>query len=505
MILWTSDLCQSEVRVRSQMKLLTCFFPSFNRAGLGRKPLPIALRLTRQICQLDALCLGHLETLLGHGLPDWLRCFRKPSGANSRKRTFTPVLTFWTFLSQVLDPGGSCRRALSRVQALCALKGLAAISDSTAAYCNARSRLCARMLIRVLRHVTEAVQAAAGEFGLHGRLLVMDGTVLTLPDSEANRSVYSYAPGQKPGCGFPQMHLLGLFDLRSGAWLRVVKSAARRHDSALAWKLIGFLRDGDTLVADRAFCSYAFIAELRARGVHVVMRLHQRREANMHRGKRLGKSDRLQTWVKPVQASKAMNVARHAALPETLQVRLIATQVAVRGHRPETMFLATTLNDPNAHSAVAIAALYLRRWEVELFFDDIKTSQNMDMLRCQSPDMLARELLMHMIAHNLVRMLMVQADKRRVPGAIGRLSFKGTLDRINQWHGTLWGCSSAKQADGRYEQLLQLIAKDAVPQRLHRSEPRVVKRRHDSYPLMNKPRSEMRLLPAPPKHKKSAA
>lgn len=487
------------------MKLLTCFFPSFNRAGLGRKPLPEALRIARQVRQLDALCLGHLETLLGHGLPHWLRHFKKPSGANSRKRTFTPVLTFWTFLSQVLDPGGSCRRALSRVQALCALKGHAAVSSSTAAYCNARARLCARMLIRVLRHVTEAVQAAAGGMGGQGRLLVMDGTTLTLPDSEANRSVYSYATGQKPGCGFPQMYLLGLFDLRSGALLRVVKSAARRHDSALAWKLIGFLHEGDTLVADRAFCSYAFIAELRARGVQVVMRLHQRREADMSSGRRLGKADRLQIWIKPLQCPKGMNAARHAALPEAQSVRIIATQVEVRGHRPEAMYLATTLSDPKTHSAAAIAALYLRRWEVELFFDDIKTSQHMDTLRCQSPAMLARELLMHMIAHNLVRMLLVQADKRRAPEEDGRLSFKGTLDRINQWHSTLWGCASARQADERYGQLLQHIAEDVVPARLKRSEPRVVKRRRDSYQLMTQPRHVMRFLPSPPKHRKSAA
>jgi hypothetical protein len=142
---------------------------------------------------------------------------------------------------------------------------------------------------------------------------------------------------------------------------------------------------------------------------------------------------------------------------------------------------------------------------VELFFDDIKTSQNMDTLRCQSPDMVARELLMHMIAHNLVRMLIVQANQRRTPGEQGRLSFKGTLDRVNQWHGTLWGCVSKKQAVERYGQLLQHIAEDVVPQRLNRNEPRVVKRRRDSYQLMNQPRSVMRRLPAPHKHKKSAA
>jgi len=136
----------------------------------------------------------------------------------------------------------------------------------------------------------------------------------------------------------------------------------------------------------------------------------------------LGPSDRLHTWARPKPKDiKDPHPARHAALPAELQVRVIAVQAATRGHRPEAMYFATTLRDAKRHSAEQIAALYLRRWEVELFFDDIKTSQSMDTLRCQSPDMLARELLMHMIAHNLVRMLMVQADKRRAPGEGGAL------------------------------------------------------------------------------------
>jgi len=487
------------------MGIRSAFFPGFHRVGLGRKPTATQLRIALQTRKLDGLCLAHLETLLGNALPHWLRTFKAEKGINSRKRTFTPILTFWAFLSQVFDPASSCRRALSRVQALCAAKDIASISDCTGAYCKARARLCARMLIRVLRHVTDAVAMASGDFGSQGRLLVMDGTVLTMPDSDANRAVYSYASGQKPGCGFPQMHLLGLFDLRTGAWLRVVKSTTRRHDSFLAWKLLGFLRAGDTLMADRAFCSYAFIAACQQRGVHIVMRLHQAREVNMRKGKRLGKGDRLQTWSKPTKQAKGMPSARFAALPATLNLRIVATQIEVRGHRPEPMYLATTLSDANAQSAAQIAALYLRRWEVELFFDDIKTSQSLDTLRCQSPAMVARELLMHMIAHNLVRLLMVQADKQRPADEEGRLSFKGTLDRINQWHGTLWGCRSAKQAAERYAELLRLIAEDVVRPRPGRREPRVVKRRRDSYKLMTQPRPNMRRLPEPPKHYKKAA
>jgi hypothetical protein len=369
--------------------------------------------------------------------------------------------------------------------------------------------LPACLLIGVLRHITEVVVRAAGQFdAAGGRLLVMDGTAITLQDSDANRAAYHYASGQKPGCGFPQMHLLGLFDLRTGAWLRVVKSAARRHDCFLAWKLIGHLRAGDTLIADRAFCSYAFIHECEVRGVHVVMRLHQARArtVDMTKGKSLGRGDGLHTWIKPgAKELKDLHPARYAALPDELQMRLVSVQVATRGHRPEAMYFATTLRDEKAHSAEAIALLYLRRWDVELFFDDIKTSQRMDMLRCKSPAMVARELLMHMIAYNLVRVLLVQAESQRPAGQEGRLSYKGTLDRLHHWHAALWGNPSGKAAAKCYAQLLEGIANDVVLPRPGRYEPRLVKRRRDSYSLLTRPRAEIRRVPAPPKHRAKAA
>jgi hypothetical protein len=166
--------------------------------------------------RVDSLCLAQLTLLFGSGMAHLLDFPAASGGTNSRRRCFTPMLTFLAFLSQVLDSGGSCRRALSRVQALCAVKGLAPISESTSAYCQARARLSVRWSLRILRHLSEAVSRAAGpvEDGF-GRLLVMDGTTITLPDSEANRARYPYACGQKTGCGFPLVHALELFDLRT--------------------------------------------------------------------------------------------------------------------------------------------------------------------------------------------------------------------------------------------------------------------------------------------------
>lgn len=486
------------------------FFPGFHRAGLGRKPTPTILSLMPSHTQFDALFLSHLQLLCGHLLPRWLTCFKSSSGTNSRKRLFTPTLTFWAWLAQVLDPASSCRSALQRVQAMLRAKGLSPINEDTAAYCRARRRLPAKLLIAILKHLTVAVSRVAGDFGSSARLLVLDGTTVTLADSPANSARYAYASNQqKPGCGFPVMYLLGLFDLRTGSALRVVKSAVRRNDSALAWRMLGSFKAGDTLIADRAFCSYAFIAELRARGVHVVMRLHQARARTLDMsrdGKRLGKGDRLLTWIKPeAKQLKSLHPARVAQLPEALEMRVVEVHASLRGHRSQPMFFATTLLNARTHDATAIAGLYLRRWEVALFFDDIKTSQNMDMLRCKSPDMVARELLMHLIAYNLVRLLMAHAQPTREAGRAGCLSFKGTLDRINQWQVTLWTARTNKERRQSYNQMLDDIASDIVPPRPGRYEPRVLKRRRDSYSLLTKPRAEMRLIPATPKHRTKAA
>jgi hypothetical protein len=449
--------------------------------------------------QADRSCLDHLLVLLGTVMPDWLHRFKTPQGFNSRHRVFTPVLTFWAFLAQVLDADGSCRRALTRVQVLLNHACLETLSEDTGAYCRARARLPIRLLVRILRHLNDLLGRLALPSCAGGRLLVMDGTTLNLPDTPQNAASYWKAPGQKPGCGFPLMHVLGLFDLRTGAWIAAVKSNGRRHEASLAWRLLKHLRKGDTLVADRAFCSYAFISALQQHGVDAVMRLHQRRDSSLRQGKRLGKGDRLQSWVKPLQASKTLSRARWQSLPDAMNLRLVHVAAEHKGFRTQELILVTTLTDAQAYSVEQIADFYRRRWQVELFFDDIKTSMRMETLRCKTPHMLARELLMHMIAYNMMRHLMLRADALRPVAAGGILSFKGAVDRVQQWQWPLWS-AKAKQANQHCEALLRSIAADPVPIRPRRSEPRCVKRRPKSYQWLTCPRSQMRELPHRHKH-----
>jgi hypothetical protein len=441
------------------------------------------------------LCASQLKSLFGPFLPEQLMHRKNAKGASSRERIFSPAVTFWAFLGQVLDPTSSCRKAVARVQALFALKGLKRPGEHTGAYCEARLRLPVRWLMSILEHITTRLtQGHSGE----GRLLVVDGTTVALPDTPALQLRYPQASGQQPGCGFPLMKLLGLFDLRSGAWLATTHSTRKFHDARLWRRLFWRLRTGDTLIVDRAFCGYFDLARLMARGVQVVVRLHQRRKSDFRRGRRLGSRDHLVSWLKP-QRPDWMSVGEYATMPEQITVREVHHQIAIKGHRTRELILITTMLNAKAHPKAEVAALYARRWRVELCFDDLKTTMHMEMLRTKSPATVCRELLMHMIAYNLLRAVIVRAE---VPSE--RASFKGTVDRLHTWSWAIWLAPTQREARSRVDELLASIAADLVPERPGRREPRAVKRRPKPHALLNAPRHIFKEIPHREHYRKAA-
>jgi len=164
------------------------------------------------------------------------------------------------------------------------------------------------------------------------------------------------------------------------------------------------------------------------------------------------------------------------------------------------IFVSTTLLDSREFPASDIADLHLRRWNIELFFRNIKTSMGMDILSCRSPRMVTIELWMYVIAHNLVRALIMEAALRNdVP--INRLSFKGVISTLRQWTPYL-AASTQETSTARYLLLLDYIAKDKVPYRPGRTEPRARKRRPKAYQLLNKPRYEFKEIPHRNRYKK---
>jgi hypothetical protein len=156
--------------------------------------------------------------------------------------------------------------------------------------------------------------------------------------------------------------------------------------------------------------------------------------------------------------------------------------------------LVTTLLDA-AIAASDLADLYFRRWGIELHFREIKIHLNMDVLRCLSPDMIERELRMHFIAYNLIRCVMQKAALAHDVD-LRRLSFKGCLDTVRQFANALHGAEDKpRTVSALVDEMLLAIARDLVPHRPNRSEPRVRKRRPKNYRLLTKPRHQMGPLP----------
>jgi len=212
---------------------------------------------------------------------------------------------------------------------------------------------------------------------------------------------------------------------------------------------------------------------------------------DFRRGKRLGKDDLLLTWYRPKKCPRGLSAERFASLPDTLTVRLLRFHTAVPGFRDETIIVATTLLDPKAYPFEQIAGLYRDRWIVELRLRDIKTTLGMDILRGKSADVVRKEIYMHLLVYNLIRVLMWQASETH-HRPLHRLSFAGTLQRFNVVLPYLWLFSGTKKAVVLYQYLLIWISRDKLPSRPNRIEPRAVKRRPKEYALLNKPRSEMR-------------
>ena len=469
----------------------TPFFPAWRRslAPLGHR-----------VQQLRRESLFHLDVLFGPFLPPDLLA-QTEEGPHSRDRIYNLRRTFFGFLYQVLNPACPCREVVRPIQALFALHGGTRVDEATGAYCQARARLPWDILPR-LRCAAAAQAEKACQLWRGLCVKVIDGTTLSLPDTDKNQRAYPQLSNQKPGCGFPLLKLVGVFSLATGALLDYAKGNKHQHELNLLQKLLDQFKAGDLALADRGFNSYTLLTLLWERGCHSLFRLHQRRPADLRRGQRLGQQDRLMRWTKPWQRPRYVPQALWKRIPEEFSVRVLRFTLAVPGFRAQSVTLVTTLLDPKAYPAEELARLYLRRWRIELWFRDIKTSMGMEVLRCKSPKLAHKELEMFLIAYNLIRLLIAQAASDH-DARMERLSFKGAVDSVRQFSIAIAQAHSRKKQKQLIANLLQIIARDAVPERPGRREPRAVKRRPKPYQLLNRPRHQMKELPHRGKYRKN--
>lgn len=470
----------------------TPFLTGFSTLLCGRAKRTKQELLRARHTDIGEQCLDGLRRQLGTEIPGELLVTH--SDPKRRDRIYNDSVTFWAFLAQVICADSSCAKAVARVQQWMRTAKRAVPGPWTGHYTEARCKLSIETLRDVNRSLCAQLDANlpdANRWRGHN-VKSEDGTSAQMPDTKANQSEYPQPGSQAEGCGFPVIQLVGLIDLGHGG-LRdfshsdVETGELRGHD-----QLESELKKGDVLVADRLYSSYEVIARLRQRGVEFIGRNHQARKNDFRCGKKLGPNERLQIWRKPRQqpALSRLDAQQWAQLPEQMEMRIIRVKGPDRDGKRTTRYLVTTLLDAQTYPCEEIASLYMHRWEIELRFRDIKTTMGMEMLRTQRPEMIRKEVLMHMIAYNAVRLLMLKAAS-----ATGvnhrRISFKGTLQVIEE---TRTGFENAggrvRQLEAEKDNLLARIAERIVPHRPGRNEPRKKKRRPKSYGWLQKPRHE---------------
>jgi hypothetical protein len=418
------------------------------------------------------------------------------SFADGEDTIYTPAITLWAFLSQVLfkDEQRSCVAAVARVVVLLVALERGSCSGNTGAYCRARAKLSETVLRRLTVEVAEGCERQVKKEWLwHGRhVKLVDGTTVSMPDTPENQQEYPQPPSQEQGLGFPTARLVVLLSLATGMLQDMALgpyTGKETGEPALLRQLLAAFEPGDILLADRYYCSYFLIALLLELGIDFVARLHQCREVDFRRGRRLGPGDHVVEWIRPARP-EWMDLQTYQRMPASIQVREVHVHVGQPGFRVESLVVVTTLTDADTYTREDIAGLYGSRWLAELDIRAIKITMGMDILRCKTPAMVRKEMWTCLLAYNLIRRTLLQSAQQsgQSPRA---LSFCAALQGIAASWQVL--ASSGDSVAARLVAIqLENLAEYTIGDRPGRVEPRAVKRRPKPHRLLTQPRNQAR-------------
>jgi hypothetical protein len=406
---------------------------------------------------------------------------------------FTPLLTLWAFLGQLLHADHSCRAAVLRVFVLCAALARPLPASDTAAYCRARFRLPTAALHRLATHLGGQLEGhAPADWLWQGRhVKLVDGSTSQVPDSPANQQ--AFPPRRRRRLlSYPLIRWVCLVSLATAAVLDFnygPYQGKQTGELALARPLLAGLQAGDVLLADRYFCTWFTFALALRQGVDVVARLHASRTQDFRVGSRYGPGERLMFWDRPPRP-EWLDEATYQALPRYLEVREILVHVVQPGRRTRRLIVATTLVDRRQYSRAAVAQLYAARWQVELDIRSLKSYLGLGELRCQSPEMVAKEIWGGLLAYNLVRKVGCQAALLQRVGP-RQLSFTAARQALcaGLEQRALSSPGERRRVGGA---LLERLGQERVGDRPGRVEPRAVKRGAKGYPRLRQPRAQAR-------------
>jgi len=409
-----------------------------------------------------------------------------------RDRVFNPVTTIWGFLSQVLSEDHSCRDAVSRIIAQRAANGITVCSPNTASFCNARSRIPTSVLSTLATRTAEELQmSVADQWKWNGRsVFIVDGSTVSMPDTVENQAVYPQPPNQKPGLGFPLARITVLLSLATGAChdLSIAAYSGKgTGETNLFRKMYDTLKPGDVVLADALFDDYFLAWELCKRNIDIVARAQYKRVASRTAQSR--PDGDIIVWERP-NKPHGMTGEQYRRYPKNLIMRQVTVDARDKNNRVKQFKVVTTILDQSIDGK-QIGDLYDRRWDGEVDIRSIKSTMQMDILRCKTPDMVHKEIWTHLLAYNLLRTVMAVAANENDTEP-RKVSFKGAKQALTAFAPKIEAARPEDRAP-LINAMLTTIAYHRVGDRPGRWEPRARKRRPKKAARLTQPRHVAKL------------
>ena len=410
-------------------------------------------------------------------------------------RLLPPILVLWGFIFQRLNHDHSCDAAWSYLSSDPVLEQFRPgkprpkrLSESNSAYCQARKRLPLSVAQGALSETAQALHQEWGEVALwHSRRVsLFDGSTLRLAATSELTKHYGVASNQHGASHWPLMRIVAGFDLYHGAVHAVAEGPYRTGEHALAVQVIQDMGPDWVHVGDRNFGVYHIIQVAVAMQSDVVLRL------KVTQAKRLVPQLHAGMDVDVVWSPSRFDACEPDLPTPSVAGRLIYVRLEKAGFRPIDLYLFTTLTDHQAFPLTDMLALYGQRWNVELDLRHVKTMLDMEALEGKSVDIVRKELLLGLLAYNLLRGLMATAAVQAHRSPL-------ELSLAQCWRRTTDACRSLPQGASSAEvervlaRLLVRLGNCVLPKRKReRFEPRAVWGRPRVYPTIKGSREEAR-------------
>jgi hypothetical protein len=409
-----------------------------------------------------------------------------------RDRVFNPVTTIWGFLSQVLSDDHSCRDAVSRIIAHRAASGIKVCSPNTASYCNVRGRIHTGVFRTLAKRTAQELQNSAAEgWKWNGRsVLIADGSHVSMPDTPENQACYPQPPTQQAELGFPLARIAVLLSLATGACHDLAIAPYKGKgtgETTLLRRMYDTFKPGDVVLADALFDNYFLACELRDRGIDLVARAKYPRAGSLTEQSR--PDGDILVWQRP-NKPRGMTGEQYRSYSKSLRMRQVAVDARDRNNRVEQFKVVTTILDASIDGG-QIGSLYERRWSGEVDIRSIKSTMQMDILRCKKPEMVEKEIWTHLLAYNLLRTVMaVAASENGIEPC--QVSFKGAKQVVTAFAPKI-EAARPKDRAALIDAMLTAVAYHRVGNRPGRWEPRAQKRRRKPGTPLTQPRAIAKL------------